>query len=71
MWITHIELSVEAIVAQNMGDEDWEDLIPHAHDGCTRRATTEVERDRVEPEPNIDKFCSDQLHSTRFTSIRA
>lgn len=67
----HIELSVEAIVAFNLGDEDWEDLIPHAHDGCTRRATVEVERDHFEREPNIDKLCSDQLHNDRFASIRA
>lgn len=62
----NVELSVEAQVALNMGDEDWEDLVPTADDGCHRRATCEVERSYVELEPNIDKFCDERLHLTRY-----
>ena len=62
----NIELSVEAQVAQNMGDEDWEDLITTADDGCHRCTTYEVERSRVEIEPNIDKFCDERLHLARY-----
>ena len=39
------DLPVEAIVARNMGDPDWEELIdkplPMLAKGCTRRATQE------------------------------
>ena len=49
------DLPIEAIVARNMGDEDWEDL---ANDtqllvfGCSKKATDEPERlGRFEPEP--------------------
>ena len=49
------DLPIEAIVARNMGDEDWEDL---ANDtqllvfGCSRKATYERDRyDRFEAEP--------------------
>ena len=62
----NVELSVEAQVAMNMGDEDWEDLLPAIVDGCHRRATCEVERSRVELEPNIDKFCDERLHLARY-----
>lgn len=61
----NIELSVEALVARNLGDDDWEDLIPAVEDGCYRKATCEVERSREEAEPNIDKFTDDQLHAAR------
>ena len=60
------ELSVEALVAQNLGDEDWQELIPHACQGCTRRSTIEVEHSHFEAEPNIDKFTPDQLHAVRY-----
>lgn len=59
------ELSVEAIVARNMGDDDWEELISYHDTGCSRRATVEVEHYRPEAEPNIDKFTPDQLHAAR------
>ena len=62
----NIELSVEAQVAQNMGDEDWEDLIATADDGCYRKPSLEVERSHVEIEPNIDKFCDERLHAARY-----
>ena len=47
------DLPIEAIVARNMGDEDWEGLMdsPILADGCSMKATMEVERDRFEPEP--------------------
>ena len=62
----NVELSVEAQVALNMGDEDWEDLLPAIDDGCSRRPTVEIERSRVEIEPNIDKFCDERLHALRY-----
>ena len=48
------DLPIEALVARNMGDEDWEDLCvdPGLASGCSRKAT--YERDRLgqfEPEP--------------------
>lgn len=50
------ELPVEAIVARNMGDEDWADLCsdPRLSDGCSRKASLNSERDqgsRHETEP--------------------
>lgn len=50
------DLPIEAIVARNMGDEDWEDLCtsPQLSDGCSRRAPLSSERDvssRYEAEP--------------------
>ena len=49
------DLPVEAIVARNMGDHDWEELIdeplPMLAKGCTRRATQER-----------DPFATDQTH---------
>ncbi len=45
------QLSVEAIVARRMGDEDWEELVSYDPLGCSRRATSEAQRDRFEPEP--------------------
>ena len=62
----NVELSVEAQVALNMGDEDWEDLLPAIDDGCSRRPTVEIERSHVEIEPNIDKFCDERLHAARY-----
>lgn len=62
----NIELSVEAQVALNMGDEDWEDLLPAIDDGCDRKPTFEKDRSRVELEPNIDKFCDERLHLARY-----
>lgn len=61
----NVELSVEAQVALNMGDEDWEDLLPAIDDGCYRKPTLEIERSHIEIEPNIDKFCDERLHLTR------
>jgi hypothetical protein len=51
MWTE--QLSVEQLVALNMGDEDWEDLEPLALDnGCYRAATSEVEKSNyLEAEP--------------------
>lgn len=48
------DIPVEAIVARNLGDEDWEDLCvsPVSADGCSRKATFEPERpSSFEPEP--------------------
>lgn len=50
------DLPVEAIVARNMGDEDWADLCtdPRLSDGCSMAAPHLGERDegsRFEPEP--------------------
>ena len=46
------QLSVEQQVALNMGDEDWEDLAPQSSEGCSRAATSEVEKsDYLEAEP--------------------
>lgn len=49
------DLSIEAIVAHNRGDEDWEDLVddsPTLAFGCSRRATHERDRlGQFEPEP--------------------
>ena len=59
------QLSVEAIVARNMGDDDWEELISYHSTGCSRRPSVEVERNHIEFEPNIDKFTPDQLHIAR------
>ena len=59
------QLSVEALVAMNMGDDDWEELVPTTGEGCYRKATVEVEHDHYEAEPNIDKFTPDQLHAVR------
>lgn len=61
----NIELSVEALVARNLGDDDWEDLLPAVDDGCYRKATMEIERSFEEAEPNIDKFTSDTIHAER------
>ena len=49
------ELPIEALVAYNRGDEDWEDLVNDSHlfaFGCSRRATHERDRlGQFEPEP--------------------
>ena len=50
------ELPIEAIVARNMGDEDWADLCndPRLSDGCSHKAPLNSERDegsRFEAEP--------------------
>ena len=55
------DLPIEAIVARNMGDEDWEDLCtsPQLSDGCSRRAPLSSERDerfgKFEAEPVTTK----------------
>lgn len=54
------DLPIEALVARNMGDPDWEDLCddprPMLAEGCTRRASYERERpDRFEAEPETVK----------------
>lgn len=61
----HFELSVEAIVARSMGDEDWEDLITDTAEGCYRKPCCEIERSFFEAEPNIDKFTNDAIHAAR------
>lgn len=48
------ELPVEAIVARNMGDPDWEELCTDSqfNNGCSRKPTYEPERlGRFEAEP--------------------
>lgn len=48
------DLPVEAIVARNMGDPDWEELCTDTrlNEGCSRRASYEPERHgRAEAEP--------------------
>lgn len=51
------DLPIEAIVAHNLGDEDWEDLCtdPRLAEGCFRAAPLNSERDerfgRFEAEP--------------------
>lgn len=49
------DLPIEALVARNRGDEDWEGLVDDFSTlgaGCARRATHERDRyDRFEPEP--------------------
>jgi hypothetical protein len=60
MWI-----SIEAQVALNRGDEDWEELVNTEPCGCSRKPTMEVERSHYEAEPNIDKFTPDQIHNLR------
>ena len=55
------DLPIEAIVARNMGDEDWEDLCtsPVLHAGCSRKTPPlSAERDVrsiYEPEPQTLK----------------
>lgn len=43
------DLSIEAIVARNMGDPDWEELIdeplPTLSFGCSRKASREANPD--------------------------
>lgn len=49
------DLPIEALVAINRGDEDWEDLVADFSTlgtGCSRSPTDEPERlGRFEPEP--------------------
>ena len=49
------ELPIEALVAYNRGDEDWEDLVAdfsNLGEGCSRRPTHERDRlGQFEPEP--------------------
>ena len=59
MWQTN--LSVEQLVALNMGDEDWEELeaMPGEDEnhGCKRAKTMEVERSGyLEAEPMGTKY---------------
>lgn len=59
------QLSVEQLVALNMGDEDWEELAPSSDDGCSRKATTEPDRfARTTPElePMYDKYRNHNHH---------
>lgn len=50
LWQT--ELSVEQLVAMNMGDEDWEDLQQPEDEGCSRAKTMEPDRSNyIEAEP--------------------
>lgn len=53
--LSDADLPIEAIVAHNMGDEDWEELTNDNQllaFGCSRKATHERDRyDRFEPEP--------------------
>lgn len=53
------DLSIEAFVAREMGDEDWMDINPvyDTNTGCSRKATYEVEHPaRYEPEPVTVKY---------------
>lgn len=51
------DLPIEALVARNLGDEDWADLCsdPRLSDGCSRAAPLSSERDerfgKFEAEP--------------------
>ena len=63
------DLPVEAIVARNMGDEDWEDLCtdPGLAYGCSRKTTNEYERPGcAEAEPITIK----ELTTTRRRFLR-
>lgn len=62
----NVELSVEALVAMSMGDEDWQELAASSDEGCYRKPSLEVERSHHEAEPNVDKFTSDTTHFARY-----
>lgn len=69
MWQNQI--SVEAEVARNLGDEDWEDLAQDiGNEGCSVRPRMEMERSKVEPEPVIDKFFDEKKRVLSFAKPR-
>lgn len=60
---------VEATVARNMGDEDWEELLNDTSvlaEGCSRRLPYEKERSTPEREPTGHHYRNENGYTNHY-----